>query len=826
MNSFRARLTLCICLAVAGITVAQDVRKTQVSSWVTKNGIDVKVKSDKSPTGGFYYLLIDRQYNLPKEEKYYHYAYKILSSEGVQQMSDISIDFDPSYQRLTIHSITIYRENKRLDKLESTEIKTVQREESMDRFLYDGRKTAYFNLKDIRSGDIVEYEYTIEGFNPVFKDHFSEYMYVEFSFPYQKLFQRVILPKDKEFKITYGNGEIEPYKVSDEPKEYSWVLENVDALLLDDNSPGWYDPYRHVTITNFKNWGEVNTWASEQFNFSISELSLKRNLPAELFEGDLKSQITKAIRFVQDEVRYLGFENGINSHKPHSPLKVLDQRFGDCKDKSLLLSSIIKLQGAEASPVLVNTVLRDKIKNEPATSGIFDHCIVQVKYNGNEFYVDPTIGNQGGDIESIYFPRYGAGLVLNEATTDLTLIETIGISETIEEQFFEFDKVGESARLHVKTTYSGYEADWMRSELSSKRMEETQKSYLSFYGNLYPDIEVSDTLKIVDNRDHNILIVEENYTIPSFWKTSVDVENQLYCELYPQSIERFLNVNKLTKRKAPYRLSFPLSYKHFITIKLPEEWTVENDDLKIESDYYFFEHSIRYSNNEIKLMNHYRTQKPEVPAELVSKFVADHQKMLSNITFNLTYNKSVQTQFRFVYVYIVLIALVVGALLVIKIYKYDPVAEHVDSTSIGGWLILVAIGLSLTPLRILIELASAENSFFNGATWDSLFAMKQYGFLVWLSAELAYNIIFIFFTAILVVLFFQRRTSVPLLAKIFYGTSLFVVVADSLAASSLAGITISENLQDILQSLFAACIWIPYFHYSERVKETFTTRLS
>lgn len=820
-----------IFLSVAGITLqlgAQEVKKSLASPWVIKNKVLSDGSFNKEQSGGFYYVLLDRQYNLNVGEKYFHFAYKILSSEGVQQMSDISVDFDPSYQSITIHSILIHRNNKQEDRLQSTEIKTVQREKSMDRYLYDGSKTAYFNLADVRVGDIVEYSYSIKGANPVFEGHFSEYLYFDYGFPYQRLYQRVLLPDTKNYQLIYRNGDVKPIVSNTSPREYVWQIDNAEAVLLDANAPGWYDPFRYVVITDFSSWEQVNQWALKQFTFPEGKEKIKSLLPEELFKGTLEEKVSKAIRFVQDEIRYLGFESGINSHKPHSPEKVLSQRFGDCKDKSLLLSTIIELQGGEAYPVLVNTSVRRKISEEPATAIAFDHCVVQYTMNGSTHYVDPTIGNQGGDATSVYFPMYGAGLVLKEGTTNISEIGRTGVSETQEEQFFKLDDIGGDAHLSVKTTYKGYDADWMRADLSRNTREATQQSYLSFYGNLYPGIAVKDTLQISDDRISNTLIVEESYTISSFWTNHPDDENTVYCEFYPQSMEKFLNVSKLTQRKAPYQLSYPLTFRHIVSVQLPEPWNIKDNDLIVESDFYLFEHTVRYGDNELKLTNTYQTKQSEVPAEDINQFVEDHQKMMSNITFSLTYNKalsSTQASSGFSNWVIIILAMITGIGCVVKLHKYDPEVPSAENQPIGGWLILIAIGLCITPIRILFDLIKEENNFFNEAVWDALIRMENWSLFTLFAFELSFNIVFIFFSLMLIVHFFQRRTTVPILISFFYGVSFAVILIDALAASYLTESKLEDSFMDILRGLLAAAIWIPYFQYSERVKSTFTVRL-
>src|SRR5690606_35585692 len=140
-------------------------------------------------------------------------------------------------------------------------------------------------------------------------------------------------------------------------KEYTWTQKRKSALINENNTPSWFDANEYITVTDFASWGEVAKWAAKQFEISDRDLQqLRTELNRQLKQDDPDAFILNAIRFVQDDIRYLGFEHGLNSHKPHAPLKVLQQRFGDCKDKSLLLCALLRSEGIEAWPVLVNTV--------------------------------------------------------------------------------------------------------------------------------------------------------------------------------------------------------------------------------------------------------------------------------------------------------------------------------------------------------------------------------------------------------------------------------------------------------------------------------------
>jgi transglutaminase-like putative cysteine protease len=56
--------------------------------------------------------------------------------------------------------------------------------------------------------------------------------------------------------------------------------------------------------------------------------------------GTPAEQALRALQFVQDEIRYVSISIGRGAYQPASPGKVLSRRYGDCKDKSLLLATI------------------------------------------------------------------------------------------------------------------------------------------------------------------------------------------------------------------------------------------------------------------------------------------------------------------------------------------------------------------------------------------------------------------------------------------------------------------------------------------------------
>ena len=813
-----------------------NVQTGKAPAWVTPVAFNAASTPKTGQEAGFYCLLIDEQENIAREESFAHVAYKLLTTEGVQTMSDVAISFDPAYQTVKLHWMRIHRGDQVIDKIPPAPIQTIQREQSMDRYLYDGSLTTVINMTDVRVGDIIEYAFTRKGYNPAYEGHIGNKIYFSYSFAYDKLFQRLILPQSLSLNLEYRNTDVKPeIKSTAAGKEYIWSLKQMDAFVQDSQVPDWYDGNQYVTASSLHDWAQVASWAAGHFQIPEAERQALKKRMENIFDTDGKRSFAlHAIRFVQDEVRYLGFESGLNSHKPHSPLKVFDQRFGDCKDKSLLLCSILNTADIEAYPVLVNTVLRDKIESNAPSITAFDHCVVQIKLENSVYYIDPTISNQGGTLGNIAFPAYGKGLIIKPGTTALEHLFSHGTSDITETQTIAIPDFGGEAYLQVRTTYTGSNADYMRGEFLSTNTESLQKSYLTFYGNLFPDIEVLSPVTHQDQRHQNIFTLEENYRIPAFWQASETDPDMLYSEVYPQSLQHYFDITKSSHRTTPYRLQHPLSYHHRFNIKLPEDWNVQLDERYIDNDYYHYEYYVRHAGKEITVETHYSTKQDHVPLDAFAQFVSDHEEMFKNLSFQLSYNRNLvgnEKGISWLGIIAGFVALGFGLWMALRLYYYydpTPAARAWNGGEpIGGWLVVVAIGLILSPFRMIYDLFNLPEVY-DSQMWANLVALKRYDLFAFILFTHVYNVVFFAYMILILILFIKRRSSLPKLITIYFAINCFMTVADSLIGSALdpSVTNKSEYYRNMFSSVVAAVIWIPYFNMSSRVKETFVVRIN
>lgn len=807
------------------------VRKQAKATWV--NLIEGKENNEITKEGDFHYLLTDYQSNISTQEVYKHYVVELLNSNGVQSLSDLSMDFDPSYQKLTIHQVVIKRGGKVLNKLPEAKIQTMQREGNMERNMYDGSVTAIIHLSDIREKDVLEYSYTIKNFNPINQGNYSEKLYQEYFTAVNRVYSRVVTNSSNPIKFQLKNGATKPKKiVNGSVKEYIWDVKNALAKNTDNNVPMWYEDKSYVLISTFKDWLDVVNWALPLYNSEPLDIE---NFD-ESFIGLDKNRITEIINWVQDEVRYLGFESGIGAYKPNSPKTVAKQRYGDCKDKSLLLVSFLRNEGIEAYPLLVNSYKNGHISSQLPSNQAFNHCVVQYRLDGENYYVDPTYSGQGGDYSKKQFPYYGKGLVVKKGESSLVKIPMEGKGKIKVKEVYTVNEKGTgSANLWVRTSYYGNRADGIRDYFKSNTKESIKKEYLNFYSTIYPEIISTQNVKIIDNSKNstNEIFVEEYYEISNFWKNKEEL-GYTYCEFEPLVLNSLLGYPQTVSRTMPYDLGTPYYYSQETEVVLPEEWQVFPDETEIKGDGFVYRNRIVTEGNRLFITNTYDLTKSYINADSVSKFLQQHEQINNGISYQVSYSGNEEGfKISWVSVLIVCLSILIGVFVMLKIHReFDPVPEYLEEGQpFGGWLILSAIGITISPLVFLREIIISEH--FDENTWNVLLSGalgNSFEMTMIVGLEIFYNFMFLIFSIFLVIQFYQKRSSFPKLIVIYYGLALIVPVIDSYLVSEFMMYEVDfmdeEVVKSFVQTFISGVIWGLYYTLSSRVRMTFVNRLN
>ncbi len=145
--------------------------------------------------------------------------------------------------------------------------------------------------------------------------------------------------------------------------------------------------------------------------------------------------------------------------------------------------------------------------------------------------------------------------------------------------------------------------------------------------------------------------------------------------------------------------------------------------------------------------------------------------------------------------------------------------RHLEGLS--GWLILVGIGLVISPLVILGSTLVANLPLVSSASYKAFLETHPAveGLIFF---EIATNVIFVAILAALNFLFFKKKRSFPTYMILYLVLHSLIVVGDTAVARALLPtVHIPGSYTGVLRSLLGAMIWIPYLLVSRRVKVTF-----
>ncbi|PWU01249.1 MAG: hypothetical protein C5B52_07575 [Bacteroidetes bacterium] len=605
--------------------------------WITRNNFDyTTTKLDDQAEDGYVNLDFEKQTSLSQQSSYYKKAIRILSEAGVQNRSEINVSFDPSYNQLIFHSIRIIRENKSINKLQPYKIKLVHQETELRKFLYDGAMSAVLFLEDVRKGDIIEYSYTIKGFNPVFENKYSDELSTSYSVPIYNLFYKVIVPASRNIQIKNTISEVSyASKQSGSEKIYEWSLNNLPAVHLQDETPSWYDPYNAILISEFQNWKEVGNWAIKLFPVKVKFSSAMQKKIDEINTRYSKPEekITAALRFVQDDIRYMGIEMGKNSHQPNAPDKVFNQRFGDCKDKSYLLCTLLRAMNIDAEPVLINTEYKKKLYECLPAPTNFDHVTVRVYLNGKFYWFDPTISFQRGSIDNISYPDYQCGLIISDTTTSLISIPVQEKGMVDIHEVYQVPDLSGRARLIIRTSFSGSFADDVRNDFHNNSVYEMQKRYKDYYGNYYDRIS-ADSLVYADDEVTGKFNTTEYYSIMNLWQFDGTNRKGYFS---PYTILNLLKKPQDAHRTMPFEIEYPAHYLEEVEVDLPEDWDVEPAEDNISCPAFKLQTQFWYYNRKLKLRYEYQSLKDHVSADETQDFISSYNRADQHIQYSLSF---------------------------------------------------------------------------------------------------------------------------------------------------------------------------------------------
>jgi hypothetical protein len=238
------------------------------------------------------------------------------------------------------------------------------------------------------------------------------------------------LPAGWEYKSSWATNASTPPAVSG-ANPWQWTLRNIPGIEPEPLMPSIRALCARMELAYFApaapavaSWDGIGHWytlLTEGRRNASPEITEKvRQLTAG--KPDFDAKLQALTNFVQNDVRYVAIEIGVGGFQPHSASDTFRARYGDCKDKATLLSSMLHEAGISSQYILIHT--ERGIVDPALPSSLFNHAIVAVELpagadsaayfsvvtakSGNRYLIfDPTdeytpVGQLRGDLQNTY----------------------------------------------------------------------------------------------------------------------------------------------------------------------------------------------------------------------------------------------------------------------------------------------------------------------------------------------------------------------------------------------------------------------------------------
>lgn len=578
----------------------------------------------------------------PQPSYLVHRVEQVNDAGALGQIGQIAVSFNPHYQRLLLHRLRIVRSDETVDHLPTVPLQLLQRESGLEQGVVSGSVTATVVLPDVRVGDTLELAYTVEGENPIFGDRYAGWSGWDQS--HFVLRRRVALVAPLQRRIHWqwvgdrpGPRPQPQEAVDGDCRRLQWDGDHLPGVPFEPYLPRDAQPLRWLQFTEFDDWNQVARWALALF-------PLDEPLPEELQPwlaqwralAEPEAQVSQALQWVQREIRYYSVSLGESSHRPHSPSEVVQRRYGDCKDKSLLLAQILRALGIEAWPALAaSRTRRLPLKLLPSPEA-FDHVIVQVRLpqRGSApdrwAHLDATRLPQPGALDRIGQGMEDAAvLVVAPHTTGLTPVHSPHGAQLFGNELFErytVERFDGAAVLESEQHWHGLGAESLRAMLSRMSEAELSQWALSRYDRRHPGAQLLGAPELHHDVDANRLSVRARYAVTHAvkeergrWSLAWTAANLQGAFVLPESLNRSL---PLAVPSFPGRLHYEVEVRWPQPVHAPA-----GDDERLDTPHLQLHSRTRHEGRVTQRCVTLQPRVPEVPADALQQLVRDLRRL-------------------------------------------------------------------------------------------------------------------------------------------------------------------------------------------------------
>lgn len=418
---------------------------------------------------------------------------------------------------------------------------------------------------------------------------------------------------------------------------YTFTMQNIPAMRSEPDAPGpsYYTPHILVMcksaepkgekIVYFNTLKEQYQWYQELVSQIGNDINPVKEKALDIIKGlgTDEAKVKKLFQWVQDNVRYIAFENGIAGFKPEKAQEVMRKKYGDCKGMANLLTVMLQSIGLDARRCWIGTKHIAYDYSTPSLS-VDNHMICAWMNKGKPVYLDATEKYIGfGEIAERIQGRQT--LIENGKQYLLERVPSANYQQNTSTESRKLTIEGNNLVGHVVHTWKGENKVWLLAGLNSIKQDKQENALRQFLAEGKQNYTISN-LKIENLTDYN---ADFKVAYDVVWK---DVLTSFDKEIYLDADNR-RNLDNfkidLEKRKLPYWFDFKNNLVFETEIQLPAGKSVNTmpEKLNIKQPGYSFDAAYSNSGGKLVYKNEIILSQPEIKPENFSQWNKDIEQL-------------------------------------------------------------------------------------------------------------------------------------------------------------------------------------------------------
>ncbi|NNM54466.1 MAG: DUF3857 domain-containing protein [Spirochaetales bacterium] len=546
------------------------------------------------------------------------WVYRIQSLDAVNSWGQIKISWSPWHEERPVIKGRVINPDGNVWPLDPSALVEVQN--SANNLLYSDSKTIQAPYPHVVVGSVIEEEVTTVSHPLLPHAGVADQWQLGSSASILAQDISISVPAQSPFHLKVYGTSAPSIVQQDETSRHLWHISQgpiPGSLVSEENLPRNAVTYPGLAFSTAPDWGALASEYSQQINQKLLDSTVK--LPTGIVTTSLPETAAHLMQWINRKVRYVGLELGENSIVPYLPQTILNRGYGDCKDKAVLLTALLRLAGYPAHVALLwDGSNRDIPKTVPGLDW-FDHAIVYVG-GSHPLWLDPTSDFSRGTLLPASDQERWA-LVAAKETRNLlqTPLSSPLEQENTETRVYDLKDSG-TGNVTETTVYSGGFELYYRQHYALTDPADIKKDLANYADKTY----AGATLGSYNFSDPRDLAKPFTFTIQlKDTDLAITDDNQAVAQIRPSYLLTWLpsalTSHSTKTRTYPFRFALPIFVRWHNQVQIPFGYTLRklpSDQVKTFGDLTLKRHAFFRSPGVVEVDYVWKTLKNQLsPAE-------------------------------------------------------------------------------------------------------------------------------------------------------------------------------------------------------------------